>query len=102
MLLPFTQYIRPDGKKKEIQTEVDDKYREDIQLIFDNDLSFEIEVLMNDMVSMTTTNQEYGDYQIVLSANDMTIKEKVERLIEKTATGIKTRKYEEWKEDISL
>ncbi len=67
--IPFTQYLRPCGRKKEISIERPTEVCEKAMEIINAGYSFEIEVLTTGHVSMTISDDE-GDYDMKLVNNN--------------------------------
>lgn len=80
MAVPFTQYLRPDGRKHPISIELDEVTEAKAQLILSEGLVFECEVLTTNMVSLTITSQE-RDEDIRLAPNGPKVPTKVAELI---------------------
>lgn len=80
-LIPFTQYLRPDGRTKEIQFETSKELYDKAQLILAEGFVFECEILQTGHASATITDPELGDYRHALGENAPGFKEKVEQMI---------------------
>ncbi len=85
--IPFTQYMRPSGRK--VPTGFTSE-REEVgiaaEALLDRGLVFEIEVLTNGMISATITNPEpaddqCGDLAHVLCMNEASVLPKIEKMI---------------------
>ena len=81
-LIPFTQYLLPDGRKKSVWIEVFDEYgQKALDLIENEGCHFDVEVLTTGKVSFTC---ERGDDLISIQVcdNDPQVIEGVNRLVE--------------------
>lgn len=79
--IPFTQFLRPDGRQKGVFFECDDpKVLEKALVIIKRGLRFECEELMNGMVSMTISNQD-EDLAFQLVPNGPQVPEAVKALV---------------------
>lgn len=84
--IPFTQYLRPDGRKKPVEIVRPQPVMERAEAIMAAGYSFEIEELSNGMVSMTITGfdpaiEEVGDLAHELCMNGPDVPAKVDKLI---------------------
>jgi hypothetical protein len=79
--VPFTQYLPPDGRKKEVFIEVDQETGEMAALILTRGFVFECEVLRTGDVSLTITDPEEGDVDIRVIPNGPKVPEAVRDLI---------------------
>lgn len=85
MAIPFTQYMRPSGRPKEVSIELP----ADIEALADRFIDaggrFEAEVLTTDEVSLTAVfkdeSGEEGDVEIEVVPNGPGMKEAVARLV---------------------
>lgn len=81
--IPFTQFLRPNGRKQDVRT-TDPSYTDDdlkkAQEIIDVGFRFEIEQLMDGMISMTISDSD-GDYVHKLCSNNIDVPATVKRLI---------------------
>ena len=85
-LVPFTQYLRPDGRKVDEAIEMDGATCTKAQLIIDAGYRFEAEVLMNGVCSFTIVGydpriEEESDVAIKLCPNGPKVPEAVKDLI---------------------
>lgn len=81
--IPFTQYVRPDGRyaSRETIDRPQDVYDKAMKLI-EAGYRFEAEILTTDEVSLTCVDPEdTGDIAIVLSPNNEAICENVDKLV---------------------
>jgi len=89
--LPFTQFLRPNGRMTPIFTVLEDETGELLQkaqIILDRGYNFEIEILMNGIISMTICGycpecEEDRDIVMELSANGPHVQVKIKEMIEK-------------------
>jgi hypothetical protein len=79
--IPFTQYRRPHGEKRQQFFDCDESLANKAQAIIERGYCFEVEVLMNGIVSLTISNGK-EDVAIELSPNGPEIPGAVERLVE--------------------
>lgn len=98
--IPFTQYLRPDGRKQDVLTSDPSYTDEDLkaaQAIIDAGFRFEIEVLTNGMISMTISDSD-GDYVNKLCSNTISVPDTVKRLIHtydiETLKSLRDQQYE--------
>ena len=87
MSIAFTQYLRPDGRKRSVTTERPEPIEALARRIVDAGYAFECEELMTGDVSLTITNDE-GDADIELVANGPDVPAAVDRLIERFAATL--------------
>ena len=87
--IPFTQYRRPNGEKRQQFFDCDESLANKAQTIIDKGYCFEVEVLMNGIVSLTISDGE-EDVAIELSENGPEIPGVVERLVENFFDNIGT------------
>lgn len=80
MEIPFIQYLRPNGSKREIFIERPDKIYKKAMAIIDAGYRFEIEVLTTDLVSMTISNDE-ADHDMEIVRNGPYVPVAVDRMI---------------------
>lgn len=81
--VPFTQYLRPNGRAVPVKIEVADDAALKARKIIDFGLEFECEVLSTGEVSLTITDPEDGDLDIEVVPNGPGMREAVERLIDR-------------------
>ncbi len=79
--IPFTQYIAPNGQRRETGIEVSPAYAEKADTIIARGLAFECELLSTGQVSLTITDPEEGDLDIRVVPNGPGVREAVEDLI---------------------
>jgi hypothetical protein len=80
----FIQYLRPDGRPKDIWIERPEEIAAAAELIWGSGLRLEAEVLAGGTVSLTVSN-DAGDYAWEMCTNGPGIKEAVDRLISRMA-----------------
>ncbi len=78
--IPFTQYLRPCGRKKEISIERPTEVCEKAMEIINAGYSFEIEVLTTGRVNMTISNDE-DDHDMEIVDNGFNVPVAVDRMI---------------------
>jgi len=61
MSIPFTQFLRPDGRRKPTSIDMDPKTEEVAAALIDAGIQFEIEELMTGKVSMECINYAIED-----------------------------------------
>lgn len=82
LLVPFTEYVRPRGRKRELLWMTDDKdIAAKARAIITNGFAFEIERLDGGIVSATVTHHEAGDMAHILSRNDKSLTAKITGMI---------------------
>lgn len=79
--VPFTQYVRPNGRKREVSIEVNDTLAPMVQAIIAKGLRFECEVLSTGVISLSISNGE-EDITGVLVDNGPGVRLAVERMIQ--------------------
>ena len=84
--IPFTQFLRPDGRTKTISIDRPDTVAAVARTILDQGYRFECEVLTTGDVSLTITNDDDGDVDVEVTKNGPgLIGEAVDRLITRFA-----------------
>ena len=81
-MIPFTQYLRPDGRPKRVTIERSAAIESKAADILKQGLVFECEVLHDGTISLTITDPDEGDLAIELCPNGPAVPEAVDRLIE--------------------
>jgi hypothetical protein len=77
----FTQYLRPDGRRRTIGTNVGDALKPKVETILANGFWFEIEMLTTGQIHMTISDDD-GDYDSRICINSSPIvTQNVESLI---------------------
>jgi hypothetical protein len=80
-MIPFTQYLLPDGRKKStfigVHIDVADRARE----IIAKGLAFECELLTTGEASFTITDPEKGDLDIRVVPNGPGVREAIEEMV---------------------
>jgi hypothetical protein len=79
--IPFTQYMRPNGRAVPVSIAVDPEVAAIAQTIRARGLAFECEVLTTGQVSLTITDPEEGDLDIRVVENGPGVREAVEDLV---------------------
>jgi hypothetical protein len=79
--IPFTQYLRPNGRKRALMFAADDAVVDKADAIIAAGLTFETEELMNGMVSSTITHEEEGDQAFAVTANGPDVVDKITKMI---------------------
>lgn len=91
--IPFTQYLLPDGRKRQTSIEVAPEVANKARSIIRCGLSFECELLITGQASFTITDPEEGDVDIRVIPNGPGVREAIEemvrdfRMTRKTGTG---------------
>jgi len=80
MSIPFTQYIRPNGHKKQIIINRPEEIEKLAKTLIAEGVHFDVEILTNDMVSMTAEKDDKV-LSIELSPREPQIEEKIDSLI---------------------
>ena len=84
MAIPFIQYMRPNGRAKQITIERSDSIELLAQHVMSKGARFEIEQLMNGAVSMTCAYKD-EDIEIELCSNGPEVPVAVDRLVTNAA-----------------
>jgi len=97
--LNITQYLRPDGRKKEIIVEIPDEYEKIIKKIKENSCIITCEQLTTGEAAQYITSEEYGDYDIQITKcgkeADKALLEMIKRFNEKDFKNwLKMQKFE--------
>ena len=79
--IPFIQYIRPNGKRRNINIECSPELYVKAKTIINKGGMFEAEILTTDEVSLTI-NYNYEDIAIEVVSNGPEVLKAVERLID--------------------
>ena len=85
--IPFTQYIAPTGRPKQVSIEVQDCVADKAETIIKRGFAFECEVLSTGQVSLTVTDPDEGDLDIEVVSNGPGVREAVERMINRFDEG---------------
>lgn len=85
-VIPFTQYLRPDGRRKSVEIIRSQPIMDKAEQIIAAGYSFEIEELSNGMISMTISGydphiDEDGDVAHEICANGPDVPAKVDKMI---------------------
>ena len=84
MTIPFTQFMRPDGRRKTITITRSPEVNTTALSLIDDGYCFTAEVLTNGMVSLACVDPEdQRDIAIEVCMNDGQIPARVDRLVEK-------------------
>jgi hypothetical protein len=85
MSIPFTQYLRPDGRKRAMTIDMDKEIEDKAQLLIAKGLHFDIEELTTGLISMTC-----GDSEEIISMevcpNGPEVVESVKKLVQYAAS----------------
>ncbi|WP_230280234.1 hypothetical protein [Croceicoccus sp. Ery15] len=87
-IIPFTQFVAPNGHRRPVTIEVSDDTAAKARLIIQRGFAFECEVLMSGEVSLTITDPEEGDLDIEVVMNGPGVREAVERLVNRFAEQV--------------
>lgn len=79
--IPFTQYLRPDGRAKEVVLHHEENVEAAARELIASGLRFEAEVLVSGEVSLTVTDGE-EDIAIELVPNGPAVSDAVVRLVQ--------------------
>lgn len=82
LTIPFTQYVRPDGRKRPVDAPADRETYDLAQQVIAAGMRFECEVLTTGQVSLTVAHRD-EDVAIELSPNGPEIDEALQRLVRK-------------------
>lgn len=83
-LVPFTQYILPNGRREQMMFETDEAHATKAAIIREHGFEFEIEVLGDGAVSATIAdhlNEE--DVEICIASNGPPIAREIEKMIDR-------------------
>ena len=85
-MIPFTQYLRPDGRKVSLEIEAPAEVEAMAKRLMDHGWRFECEVLTTGECSFTIVGEdpetgEEGDLAIETGPNDATVQDMVARLM---------------------
>lgn len=83
--IPFTQFMRPDGRPVQVSIDRPDDIVAKAQSIIARGYRFECEALTDGHVSLTITDEENGDLDIEVVPNGSEVPTAVDRLIERFA-----------------
>ena len=78
--IPFTQYMRPDGRRVEVSIERPEEICKKAEAIINAGYCFEIEVLTTGLVSMTISDDE-ADHDMEIVDNGPGVPVAVDRMI---------------------
>ena len=78
--IPFTQYLKPNGKKVSVVIDMDEDTEAQAKILLDNGYHFAVEILNNGIVSITCENDE-DVISIELCENGPKIPDIVRKLI---------------------
>jgi hypothetical protein len=80
-LIPFTQYLRPHGKKKETQISRDPEIEDKARVLLELGCAFECEVLVTGEVSLTCEDASEQTLSIEVVPNGPQVPGAVDRLV---------------------
>lgn len=84
--IPFTQYLLPDGRQREVFIDRPEKIEAQAQLIIKRGLRFECEMLTDGEVSLTIHDPKKGeDIAIEIVPNGTEVPKAVDRLVERNS-----------------
>ena len=69
-MIPFTQYMTPNGRKEPVEINRSEEVEAKAHQIIASGFRFEIEILRTGQISMTITNDEDGDVAIEIASNN--------------------------------
>ena len=87
-LIPFTQYLRPDGRKRSTFISVHTDVAKKARSIMARGLAFECEVLATGEASFTITDPEEGDLDIRVVPNGPGVRDAIECMVREFAERI--------------
>ncbi len=79
--IPFTQFMRPDGRSVPVSIEVAPAVAARANAIIKRGLAFECEMLSTGQASITITDPEEGDLDIRVVPNGPGVREAVEEMV---------------------
>lgn len=88
--IPFTQYLKPNGRRADVSIERPAHIASMADRIFDRGYRFECEVLSTGQVSLTIADYE-GDHDIELCNNGIEVPAAVDRLVTRFAARFEQR-----------
>lgn len=94
MSIPFTQYLRPSGRRRAIEIERDSVVEALAYTFIDAGGKYEAEELMSGMVSLTAcmvVDEEWQDVEIEICTNGPAIEGAVDELVARSVTHIKPK-----------
>lgn len=81
MTIPFTQYIRPDGRPMPTEISMPKDVEDKAHYLIEHGYVFESEILLNGMISLTCTNDyDFGSHELCKNGPEVT--EAVKELVE--------------------
>ena len=83
-MIPFTQYLRPNGRKARTAIDRPSEVEKKAQDLIDSGAVFEIEELMSGIVSMTCERETNDEHEVLaheLCSNGTEVPETVDRLV---------------------
>ena len=99
--IPFTQYLRPRGRRRAVITHVPAALFEKVNAILDAGYVFESELLRDgNTVVLTITDRETDDYAIRLCHNSKEVVENVRLLVEEFDLDTANRRRDTIRADI--
>ena len=90
--IPFTQYLLPDGRKKEIEIERPKDIYKKAMSIIEAGYWFEIEVLSTGHINMTISDDE-DDYDMEIAINALGVSLAVDKMINHFYNSMKKGGY---------
>jgi hypothetical protein len=87
MTIPFTQYLLPNGRKRDAEINRPAEVEEIAQRFIASGGRYECEVLRTGHVSLTAVKND-DDVEIVVCANGPGVGEKVDELVRKSAAHV--------------
>jgi phosphosulfolactate synthase (CoM biosynthesis protein A) len=87
MSIPFTQYLRPDGRKRSVEIDMDKNIEDKAQLLIARGLHFDIEELSTGTISMTCENSE-DIISMKLCSNGPEVIDSVKKLVEEASVQL--------------
>lgn len=86
-LVHFTQYLLPDGRKRDVAIEVTPELHALAQIVTANGIRFECEILTTGQVSITAADPERGDISVRVVPNGPAVVDAVNEVIREAASA---------------
>jgi hypothetical protein len=93
--VPFTQFLRPDGRQQEIRLELPDAVEPKLKEIRDSGCRLTAEVLSTGVCSFCVEEPALGDFDIILVPNGSKVPEAITSML----LRFDLAKFAEWKKE---
>jgi hypothetical protein len=89
MSIPFTQYLRPKGKRKRVVIDRPDEIEDMANELYDLGFHFEVEILQTGQVSMSVFDTHEGvNVASVICENGPEVGESVDKLVRRAHAAV--------------